>query len=571
MAQQAMHVEVPPGTFSGQKMKVQTPNGMMDVVVPQGVGPGDKVLIHVPAADGTAADSTAQLMRLMPADLQRPDVSTKDFAGFETRADCRELLKEITRAVPIKLLLERGPKSLHWADGKEKLTAKHFFMSKPVSQLQGFLSHRWNADPLESAEAIMLHFKMRFFLAAIVAGWGIICLMLLVMPPIVPLIVISCIFVADTALCTRNTAVLKLLGCATPAYWFDKATVHQTEHCLTQAGLYLFGYYLKLSRQLVILFKPVYLERVWCVYELAYWLKHKGKKGIVFIPLQTNATTIRFLVRCWPIMATFGAVMFGFSLGLGSACSRMVSDHKSDARKGMLYVFLAFLGVAMLAFTGFGLHFVVGNARAERRQVARKLQLFDVNKTQSFNPSDKDFVLDEIRKWWDTPGKDALDEFNRFVQTEVAARLDLLQWRREMELACVFLLLFLPIFAPFILLFEIHSRNIKPLAWPSIVDDSEGWVTPDDCYCANVPNPYQYPNISKTCTDYAMSRGSGDQGSDKTCFMIWDFGASALMSFIFLLLFICTIASCCCSLRSAKRNTATPSYRLFGAERVYAE
>ena len=53
------------------------------------------------------------------------------------------------------------------------LTRKIFFLSTVVDQLQGFLSHRWRSNPQETADALMLHFKLRFFLIVLLALWAI--------------------------------------------------------------------------------------------------------------------------------------------------------------------------------------------------------------------------------------------------------------------------------------------------------------------------------------------------------------------------------------------------------------
>ena len=117
----------------------------------------------------------------MPDDLKRSGVSVKDFAGFEEREDCKALLKEITRAVPVRLLLDD---SLHKADDKAKLKASHFFLSTVVPQLQGFVSHRWSADPQETADALMLHFKLRLFIMVILALQLLLLLLFMTFPPL---------------------------------------------------------------------------------------------------------------------------------------------------------------------------------------------------------------------------------------------------------------------------------------------------------------------------------------------------------------------------------------------------
>ena len=78
-----------------------------------------------------------------------------------------------------------------------------------------------------------------------------------------------------------------------PALWFDKACVHQTETCLNQAGIALFPYYLEKAKELWILFTPEYLTRVWCIYELATWLKTKPDAPVFVVPLLRSARLYR--------------------------------------------------------------------------------------------------------------------------------------------------------------------------------------------------------------------------------------------------------------------------------------
>jgi hypothetical protein len=127
-------------------------------------------------SESNAMTETEHLVSKMPADLKAaslPEFGTVCGRAFEDRDDCKTVLDEITRAVPMKMLFNHGEGSLHKADDKAKLRASHFFLSEKVSKskLRGFVSHRWNADPQDTAEALMLHYKMRFFLLVILFLW----------------------------------------------------------------------------------------------------------------------------------------------------------------------------------------------------------------------------------------------------------------------------------------------------------------------------------------------------------------------------------------------------------------
>ena len=71
-----------------------------------------------------------------------------------------------------------------------------------------------------------------------------------------------------------------------PYFWFDKATIHQTEPPLCALGLFMFSYFLAKAGELIVLFNDKYFSRIWCVYEISQWVATKGTKGLVLIPLR---------------------------------------------------------------------------------------------------------------------------------------------------------------------------------------------------------------------------------------------------------------------------------------------
>ena len=89
-----------------------------------------------------AEQLTTELVQLLPEEWKDTDVTAASLEGLRTRDACKPLLAQITRAVPMRLLVEQGPRSLHRCD-KEHLTPSHFFLSEPVEKLGAFVSHRW--------------------------------------------------------------------------------------------------------------------------------------------------------------------------------------------------------------------------------------------------------------------------------------------------------------------------------------------------------------------------------------------------------------------------------------------
>ena len=116
--------------------------------------------------DAEAARKTGELVELMPTEWRGDSIKASDLGELRRREDCQELLKEITRAVPLRLLLDHGPRSLV-ASNKEQLTAPYFFLSTPVEKIGSFVSHRWAADPRQTALALMAHAKLGFLLKVV--------------------------------------------------------------------------------------------------------------------------------------------------------------------------------------------------------------------------------------------------------------------------------------------------------------------------------------------------------------------------------------------------------------------
>jgi len=211
-------------------------------------------------SEADAEERTTELVQLLPAEWRGADVTAASLEGLRTRDDCKPLLAKITRAVPLRLLVEQGPRSLHRCCEKEHLTPSHFFLSVPVKKLGAFVSHRWAADARQTASALTMHaiFHRGFILwGPLVFFWGPVVFLLYVWPPLVFLLMPTFApFMVVMVKAVRSERGLRLLGLHEPNLWFDKACVHQTRDCLTQTGLHLFEHYLEKSDRLMILFQP---------------------------------------------------------------------------------------------------------------------------------------------------------------------------------------------------------------------------------------------------------------------------------------------------------------------------
>ena len=430
-----------------------------------------------------AAEATAGLVQLMPEEW-RGDPGVPALANLPNRPDCEPVLKELTRGVPLHMLLDRGEDSLHPKNDRSLLSAPDFFLSTP-SDIHAFISHRWAADPSMTVQALHMAVILRFgatlfnrvendpFLCPIVLHclhrrphlrdrvlrvyvpsviWYVFLTALLcvfIFP--VPLLYCVCPIGAYIFLNVLdiNSKVARLLFANKahpqmgPVLWFDKASVHQTEPCLNQAGIALFPYYLDKAKELWILFTPEYLTRVWCIYELANWLHTKPDAPIFLVPLQRNSRLFRSVLRWWPwfVFALF------FCLGIAVFGIVMLHQRKSIEfiREMVWTVATTVVYPIVSASVVFLCCLLVWPMRQERVNIARQLKDFDVANCSAFYEKDKAYVLGLVAEWFGTGGKDddraALEQFNELVRTRVAQRLRRALLAGEARMAAFFVLL----------------------------------------------------------------------------------------------------------------------------------
>ena len=82
------------------------------------------------------------------------------------------------------------------------------------------------------------------------------------------------------------------------------------------------------------------LTRVWCCYEFAWWLKHKGEGSIALVPLRMYSTILRLALKGFPplaaVMNALLGLAFGFVVDFGRAA--LQHEHLNQARQREDYV-----------------------------------------------------------------------------------------------------------------------------------------------------------------------------------------------------------------------------------------
>jgi len=341
------------------------------------------------------------------------------------------------------------------------------------------------ADRLSHADnttkAIMWHIKFKVTLFSmlicqvlLLAGMGI-SVMFGVLVGLLPLFALPLWVVK-----TKNPRLFWWLGLKGPQFWMDKAVVHQANFVdtgnapmgevikgtgfkyldffkdikaindagkgpeilypqiskyrpLNSAGVGLFAHFLDISDEMWVLFTERYITRIWCVYEMAVWLrqmKKHPKKKIKLIPLNLNST----LFRIFPFLQLIVGIMAGLAGTFGNygLPHTHASSHQMSTGLAWIIIFgvWAFVLCAGAATFVFVYRQIVAPAKKEQARVRQAMTSFSIHNTKAAVPFDIDLVKGLVVKMWrkeagaNASDADVLAAFDKEVRTEVAAKLD---------------------------------------------------------------------------------------------------------------------------------------------------
>jgi len=76
--------------------------------------------------------------------------------------------------------------------------------------------------------------------------------------------------------------------------FIDAACVHQTDEELMKRGIHGIGGFLLVSKELRIIWSPVYLTRLWCVFEVATYKKLNPEGAVVLAPIFLETVVVLF-------------------------------------------------------------------------------------------------------------------------------------------------------------------------------------------------------------------------------------------------------------------------------------
>mmetsp|Transcript_52537 Transcript_52537/g.162500 ORF Transcript_52537/g.162500 Transcript_52537/m.162500 type:complete len:623 (-) Transcript_52537:12-1880(-) len=324
--------------------------------------------------------------------------------------------QEILRGVPLPRLLRRTTRP--WRTGPGSLSARDkgrlWALSEPVQEIDCFLSHAWQAPGW--AKYIQLAIRSgcakSTSRACAMLALLVFCLALLAVP--------STNSYEDTILDWSGTmhtgmwctllvppAALALLFCVPafpkacardPVVFLDVACICQTDDALRAAGIRALGGFLKHSRELHIMWSPEYFSRLWCVYELAAFLRLHGGGHVRFRPVFMEVALLVYFVFHW--LASM----------LVMACLFMGMEHHTWPL------------VALGAGNALLLHCVhlLRRWMRDMRALSQQLAEFDVRHAECREADDHARILLSIQKWYGSE-----DSFNEQVRGKV--RLELMR------------------------------------------------------------------------------------------------------------------------------------------------
>merc|ERR1719356_1182884 len=94
--------------------------------------------------------------------------------------------------------------------------------------------------------------------------------------------------------------------------FLDQVCINQVDEEKMKKGIYSLAGFLKHSQSMLVLWSPEYFSRLWCVFELAAYLKMNSTGGdrIIFVPIFKEVTL--FIIYCflWLVNMLFTALSF---------------------------------------------------------------------------------------------------------------------------------------------------------------------------------------------------------------------------------------------------------------------
>ncbi|CAJ1407516.1 unnamed protein product [Effrenium voratum] len=340
-----------------------------------------------------------------------------------------EVDTEIVRGISLRESLKNFGRLWRWSplDLNEEDRKELWTKSKHVKGFDMFLSHTW----LTAGRWKVLTLLMRTGWHFMFFSWliGTVLAMCLIMAGLLPMVSHWEVTAQSwTSECSMSFWVigLGLLGgflglfgavyapdCIAPSdiCFLDVVSISQTDSALMERGIYGLGGFLKVAKELRVLWSPPYLSRLWCVFELAAYRTANPNGKLTLNPLFVES-----------VCAT---------MALGNVMGAIVFQVTALNKMDQMFVVSAYsLGMLPMLVA---VHVMRGELRL-RQQLIKGLAEFDLSNAECRNDFDREFIHAGIVQWYGSK-----EAFTQYVRGPL--RMELLGCEWHLQVPYSYLLL----------------------------------------------------------------------------------------------------------------------------------
>mmetsp|Transcript_12595 Transcript_12595/g.28520 ORF Transcript_12595/g.28520 Transcript_12595/m.28520 type:complete len:503 (+) Transcript_12595:119-1627(+) len=286
--------------------------------------------------------------------------------------------------------------------------ARLFGLSQETNVVEQFLSHSWSAGRYMKWAALCYHYHKNYAVCLAHFSWFILSsagvLLRFQTEVVLP-------FSLWFSITTFTPFVIALAFTGWGQHFFrgsrskvfvDRLCIHQWDEELKALGVRSLGEVLMVSKNMVILWSDDYLDRLWCIFEMATFCSYnKGTNGLILLPL-------------WQTPFLYAALLLSILSNL--LCS-LTAEYGIYPWLVATFGTARGLGVYWCIFNFWPACFICINIRLallKKTAMEGHVANFELAYTQLSVEDDRDFIYGHIRKLFGT-----LENFEELVRTDV--------------------------------------------------------------------------------------------------------------------------------------------------------
>eukprot|EP00403_Amphidinium_massartii_P029395 CAMPEP_0178396262 /NCGR_PEP_ID=MMETSP0689_2-20121128/13640_1 /TAXON_ID=160604 /ORGANISM="Amphidinium massartii, Strain CS-259" /LENGTH=583 /DNA_ID=CAMNT_0020016935 /DNA_START=183 /DNA_END=1931 /DNA_ORIENTATION=+ len=299
--------------------------------------------------------------------------------------------------------LQQSSASEDSASDNEHEHADHMFYStRPVQQVDFFISHVWDAPRWQKALALYYYANCRKACYACASSWllaaAFLCLQdgitgyggemnkLLLYLGVLPLAVFFITFFTAHHFSMEGGATV----------WLDKLCVHQTRTELRSAGIAALPEFVANSDRMLILQSKTYFERLWCNLEVATFCALSGASHVDFVPLWFAPSVLSIIILNFVAMVL--TMHFAVIVPMWGT---MVEAHLGASPFTPYVTFIfgcgALVGVSYAPVTIL-VHWAMRRHMQERSSIRRQMQEFKLEQAKCTEESDRAVIEAQVAR-----------------------------------------------------------------------------------------------------------------------------------------------------------------------------